>query len=239
MNPNNQTRILFVSFLCVLIYAVFTMFFVREVLVPKFYNNAVDGNIPGDAQYYSDLAQKKVTEIQNRGITSFELRPAGQGTAGVATILFYVVNSPSIIILLNALIHALSFFIMVKMLKHWFTTNISIIAAMPLALSPYMIVWFSQINKDSFSLLGVLLFVYGLVAVTKSEHRPDLIPQAAQHKKLIKNLAVSVVGVLIIWIIRPYMNMMLLPGVMLALIFTVVLHMSKVMVRPKILCKCL
>lgn len=67
-------------------------------------------------------------------------------------------------VLLNAVLHGLSAAVMMILMR-WFPRRTSIIATLPLAISPYMIVWFSQINKDTFTLAGTLLFIYGLLKV--------------------------------------------------------------------------
>jgi hypothetical protein len=38
----------------------------------------------------------------------------------------------------------------------------SAVGALPFSVSPYMMLWFSQLNKESFSVGGVLLLTYAL-----------------------------------------------------------------------------
>lgn len=215
MSQRSEVNVVSITFLLVFLYAISVMFLVREVLVPEMYITATDGNIPGDAEYYNSLAHKKVTEIKEQGITLFELRPNGQGTAGVASILYLLIDSPYAIVFVNALLHAFSVVLMVMIVRCWFPLRISILATIPLAISPYMIVWFSQINKDSFSLFGILLFVYGLIQIIM--HGEVLL-------KLLTGLIFAVIGILSLWIMRPYINIMLLPITTLILTFVIAFH---------------
>ena len=66
----------------------------------------------GDPDYYRDLASENLLSIKMLGWQQFQLRPGGQGPAGVATLLFFLFNHKIIIIVFNALIHTLSIFIL-------------------------------------------------------------------------------------------------------------------------------
>ena len=202
VNKRGDFRALAILFLLVFVYAISAMFLVREIAIPFIFPDSVGGNLPADPQYYNDLALKKTAEIEAHGFGAFELRPSGQGPAGLASLLYQFVKSPYIFVVVNGLMHALSAVVMVLIIRSWFPLSTSIIAAMPLVISPYMILWFSQLNKDSYSLLGALLFVYG-------------ISQLVMHGKSLKNIAYSVIfvisGVFLIWLMRPYVNILLMP----------------------------
>lgn len=225
MSQRSDVHVLIIVFLFVLLYAISAMFFVREILVPEIYITATDGNIPGDAEYYNSLAHKKVIEIKKQGLGLFELRPSGQGAAGIASIFYLLIDSPYSIVFVNALLHAFSVLVMVMIVRCWFPINLSILATIPLAISPYMIMWFSQINKDSFTLIGVLLFVYGLI---------QIIMYAEILRKVILGFIFAVIGMLFLWIMRPYINMMLLPLITLILTFMIGYDLWKKSAKPRI-----
>jgi putative peptidoglycan lipid II flippase len=117
--------------------------------------------------------------------------------------------------------HALATIMMVLILMQWFSRCISIIASLPLALSPYMIVWFSQINKDSFVLLGVMLFTYGLLNLLNPKARVPF------YKEALLYLLVALFGMVLIWIMRPYVNQILLPITSLILVVVLVSRSRK------------
>ncbi|PUE31185.1 hypothetical protein B9Z35_09180 [Limnohabitans sp. Jir61] len=180
------------------------MYFIREYLVALM-PLSTNGNIGGDPQYYLVLAQKILTAINTNGFNAYELRPEGQGISGVAALLFLIYDNIYSIVLVNALLHATSVAVIVLLLRMWFTLHTSIIASLPLAISPYMIVWFSQINKESFVITGGVLFVYGFVKLYESA-KDDI-----SGKSGLQSLVMAVSGLFLIFLMRPYVNQILLP----------------------------
>lgn len=74
-----------------------------------------------------------------------------------------------------------------------------------------MIVWYSQINKDSFVLVGVSLVFLGMLRFFSFPRRPlcfDLV-----------SVFFVLLGSLLVWVVRPYVNMLLLPGAVLCVLF--------------------
>lgn len=192
-------------FLGVFIYAILAMVTSREIVIPHIMSSSINGNIAGDPYYYHTLALRKAGEIRAKGIWEFELRPEGQGPAGVASLLYLIWENPYSMVLANAVLHGVAVVMMALILMRWFSRRTSIIATLPLAISPYMIFWFSQINKDSFVLCGALLFVYGLLNfLTPKEKR-------LSYKNELLSLLVIVAGISLTWFVRPYINQILLP----------------------------
>lgn len=212
MKQNSEQKILLTLFVLVFIYALLTMTVAREFVIPSMATSS-NGHLEGDPQYYNSLAIKKIQDIDSNGISSFELRPAGQGVAGVTSALFLIWNSPYIVVLINSILHALSYIIMVIILREWFPLKTALICALPLAMSPYMMFWFSQINKDTFSLIGSLLYTVGLLRLVMRKNSSLIL-------KLF-SVATAVVGNIIIWISRPYQNQMLvtITGAILIVVF--------------------
>lgn len=186
----------------VFFYALLSMTVAREFVIPNLATSS-NGHLEGDPQYYNFLALQKVQDINRNGLTRLEVRPAGQGPAGVASALYLLWENPYVVVLLNAALHALSFVVMVMILREWFPLKTSIIGALPLALSPYMMFWFSQINKDTFALTGALLFTLGLLrlALRKNLSLTSTLPF----------LLTAVSGSVLLWLVRPYLNQLLLP----------------------------
>ena len=210
--PVNRERVvgvLAIFFVCVFTYAIFAMVIARTIIIPAAYPTSINGTIPGDPQYYNALALKKVAEIRARGATAFELRPEGQGPAGIASLSYLVVDSPYIVVLVNAFLHSVSAILMVLILRQWFTLRTSILASLPLVISPYMIIWFSQLNKDSFTLSGAMLFTYGLLRVTSRDRTL---------REVIEAVLIVVTGAALISLMRPYMIQMMIPITILILL---------------------
>lgn len=217
MNMGKHHSALGWIFICVFIYALMAMALSRELVIPHFMPSAIDGNIQGDPYYYHLLAIKKTVEMKALGIEEFELRPEGQGPAGLASLAYLAINNPYSVVLINALLHGVSVVIMTLILVRWFPLRTSLIAITPLAVSPHMMLWFSQLNKDSFALVGSLLFIYGLMrficADGKTIFRSGLI-----------SLFVMVVGIVLLWVVRPYVNQILLPIVAIVLMIGLLLR---------------
>lgn len=209
VNRESVFGVLAILFVCVLTYAIFAMVVARTIIIPAVYPTSINGTISGDPQYYNALALKKASEIGARGLTAFELRPEGQGPAGLASLSYLAFDSPYIVVLINAFLHSVSAILMVLILRQWFTLRTSILASLPLVISPYMIIWFSQLNKDSFTLSGAMLFTYGLLRVTSRDRTL---------REVIEAVLMVITGAALISLMRPYMIQMIIPPTILILL---------------------
>src|SRR5690606_13481867 len=125
---NNKYKALLLIFILVFIYALCAMIFIREIAVPYIYPFSVNGHLPGDAQYYNSLALKQLDAIDHLGMAAFQLRPEGQGAAGIASIIYLIHTSTFGIVLINSLLHAVSTLILALILMQYFSRRISIIS---------------------------------------------------------------------------------------------------------------
>jgi sRNA-binding regulator protein Hfq len=198
----------------IFIYAFAAMVVSRELIIPRM-SQSIDGHLGGDPQWYNLLALKKVAEIEIKGIKGFELRPEGQGPAGIASLIYLLVKNVYGVILTNAFLHAVSTIVMVMLLGHWFSLRTSIIASLPLAMSPYMMIWFSQLNKDSFTLAGALLFTYGLLRLIRPAKNETL------RNGMLLSLLIAGFGMFLVYIMRPYMNQMMMPMTAIVLVMRI------------------
>ena len=216
INQRGELYALTMWFLIVLIYAITAMVLLRTIVIPNIYPSSIDGLIPGDSTFYDSLALEKASEIKLKGFVAFELYPSGQGVAGLASLLYIFFKSSYIVVFVNGLLHALSAVIMALIARHWFPLSVSIIATMPLAVSPYMILWFSQLNKESNSLLGFLLIVFGML---------ELVSKGKTLLNFITNAFFIVCGMLLIWTVRPYINLVLMPILTFIFLITLVTYL--------------
>ena len=203
MSPSKSCSALGWIFIGVFIYALTAMAVSREFLIPLFFTS-VEGHIQGDPYYYHMLAMDKMAAIQAGGIREFELRPKGQGSAGAASLAYLAYENPYSIVFINALLHGISAVVMALILLRWFPLRTTVIAIIPLVISPHMMIWFSQVNKDSFALVGALLFMYGFMRLV-----------SADEKSLVRSgwisLLALVAGIVLLWVVRPYVNQILFP----------------------------
>lgn len=207
-------------FLFAFTFAIVCMFTAREIIIPRMNWNGIDGHLAGDPQLYHKVATKKAEEMRQKGLSVFELRPGSSGPAGIASLMYLFFNSVYAVVILNALLHALSVLLCYLILSNWFSPKISLIGAIPMFLSPYQMIWFSQINKDSYAVTSALLIIYGVVRIIK---------KATQNFNK-SNYAFGTVaicsGSVLAGLVRPYMNQ--INFVVLLLVFLTPLVLRKV-----------
>ena len=181
-------------YMYVFMYSIISMWISVHILIPHIFG-VQNGRIPGDPTYYHDLALNQAKIIVNNGLGAFELRPSGQGVAGISSLYYLASQNSYITIFVNSILHGLSSLLMIYILKQWFSRGVALIAALPLIISPYMMPWFSQVNKDSYVLLGALLFIYGWSPVSSIKGLCNW---------LIRIFSISI-GMVLVWLMRPYL----------------------------------
>lgn len=155
-------------FVVVAIYAFISMYIMRLVVLP-YIAHSVDtwGNLGGDPQYYHALALDLAGRLREFGVSAWELRPEGQGPAGVMGLVYFFTANQFFVVLLNSVLHATSSCFLILLVKEWFSLRVSIFSSLPFVVSPYQIHWFSQINKESYVVCGFFLLLYGVLRLVK------------------------------------------------------------------------
>ncbi len=199
-------QFLLALFACAFVYSFLASIFIREAIIPAVYPQSVGGHLPSDPYTYHLLAEKNA-DIFRQGGSAFNFSPDGQRIAGVISAVYVLGGSVYSIVFLNCLLHALSVVTLFLILRHWFSACSSTVGIVPLLISPYMMLWFSQINKESYTLFGVLLFMYGFIKFLPLDRFFSC--------KALLVLIQMIIGALFIWLIRPYINHILLPSVVL------------------------
>ncbi|WP_205231188.1 hypothetical protein [Azospira oryzae] len=197
-NASNYIWLLSTSFL----YAIIAMAVAREIIIPTIFPLALDGDIPGDPVYYKTIAMEQAAKIRTHGITAFDSHPNGQGISGVASLVYLTTNHTYGVIFLNAVLHALSVLLLAFIARQWFPQITAIACTMPMIASPYMMLWFSQINKESFALTGVLAITLGVLQILRKSS-PSLLKSNAA------SLLLILIGSFFVWLVRPYVNQLL------------------------------
>lgn len=192
----------FTAFLLGLFWALLAMTVSRIWLVPN-YIPSENGHILGDPLLYHNMALEQVRIIGEQGLGAFQLHFGNQGTAGVTSLLYLIYPSPFLVLMLNALLHAIACAAVTRLLMVWFSPIVSLIATVPLLISPANIFWLAQINKESYAIAGCALLFLGYTLTLK--HALN-----RQFKTLW--LLVAVVGIFLVYIPRPHLNQMLMLG---------------------------
>lgn len=198
--PTHYIWLLTLSFL----YAIISMTVAREIIIPSIFPLAHDGDIPGDPIYYKTIAMEAAAKIRMHGSPAFDSHPKGQGIAGVASLAYLTTNHTYGIIFLNAVLHAFSALLLAFIARQWFPQITAIACTIPMIASPYMMLWFSQINKESFALTGVLAITLGVLRILRKSSLTPLKSNTA-------SLPLVLIGSFCVWLVRPYVNQILFP----------------------------
>jgi len=155
----------------------------------------------GDWVVFHASAVQIAEKIGVEGWSAWELRPQGWFPAGVASA-FYALFKPVPWVLapLNAAVHATAVLLVMKIIllfsQSWKTAFFS---ALPFAFFPSAMLWYTQIHRDGYQILGIMFFLYGLLLVMSIKEQSFL-----DWKIIIKAFVMSGAGVAMIWLARPY-----------------------------------
>ncbi|MFA5300917.1 MAG: hypothetical protein WC389_22220, partial [Lutibacter sp.] len=189
---------LFLVGAAIYIYAIVAMVIFQYILLPRFDPFIKEGLIAGDPQYYHQLASNLAHRIAIEGWGIWNLRPDGQGCAGITAMIYAIAFvSPLLVILLNAFLHSIASVTLISIVGQFVRFRLAVIACLFFIISPYQMHWLSQINKDSYSIAGFYVFVLGWTLVFK---------QAPKTKKSSYwfGLLLVMIGAMLISIVRPY-----------------------------------
>ena len=182
------------------------MFASREFVIPAMNLQAKNGNLDGDPQVYSDIGLLKAQEMKVSGLSQFQLRPGGFGPAGAASLSYYYFDSVYGVVVLNAFLHSIMVVSIFSILSMWFGLLASASAIILVFFSPYMMVWFSQVNKDSYVAAGSLLLIFSVLKMLKQVKDFPPAKNNNQYNNFFKFFLIAAFGVLLIALVRPYIN---------------------------------
>ena len=203
---NNRTRDLWriwgIAFLYTCIVSVFVQFILLPFLLPRLH--AGGGLFIGspDCLWFYQMAIDMAEKIKTSGWVAWELRPQGQAPAGIAAFIFALTWSKLwVLIPLNAALHASAFIVLFQLLNLLIKDQTkSLLCALPFLIFPSNLQWTSQLHKDGFSILGIVLFLQGIISLSRVENY--------ETKKWFHNnihsLIFSICGIILIWIVRPF-----------------------------------
>jgi hypothetical protein len=190
-------------FLVVFAYAAIAAVLVQRVLLPVLFPQWHAGHgllAGGDWPWFHQVAFDLSERIRSQGWSAWELRPLGQAPAGIAAV-FYVLIAPEpwTLIPLHAGLHAVAVVLMVRLIQFlapdW---RVAAIAAVPFALFPSAMTWYTQIHKDGFAIAGFLCIVLGWLFLVQTKVSERLWPRVVLSGGLI------LVGAGLMWVVRPY-----------------------------------
>ena len=197
--------------------------FIQFALIPHFLPHLHAGHgllVGGDWIGFHEFAVSQAEEISRFGWGRWRLSPSGHPQSGIASIFYYLlVPEPWTLIPLNAVIHATSALLLSRML--WMISGSiwgSMIATLPFLLYPSAALWYSQLHKEGFYILGYFLCLYGWMRLCQvtGEH--------GFQKSAFGNIAGIFTGILIIGLVRDF-GVKLLVAVSLLFAFAMTLRL--------------
>lgn len=170
---------------------------IQLIIIPRLEGSDVSsGLIVPDSRYFEHIAVDLAERIRHEGWASWQLRPQNQAPAGIAAAVYAAtVPKPWTLLPLNAALHAAAFIVLALLLRPLASSPlVALIGALPLLLFPSAATWTAQIHKDGFMILGFLMVLLGM---------RDLVMQS-RRRALVRSTAVVLMGLALIWLVRPY-----------------------------------
>lgn len=159
-------------FLCSLFFcwAAFVALMVQFVLLPHVFPQFHEGSgllKNHDAHTFHECALEVNSRLQHQGWSSWRLRPwlGNFQPAAIAGIFYhYIAPKPWSVIPYNALLHALSGLLLIKIFE-LFTgrKKYAVLAACPFVFFPSALTWYAQIHRDGIYFFGLFLSLYALM----------------------------------------------------------------------------
>lgn len=191
--------------------------FVLPVLYPDLH--AGHGLLKGgDWVQFHDKAAMLANRILEEGWLAWELRPEGNAPIGIAALCYAVtgISEPWVLMPINAACFALSGFCLYQTFCHFTSPHNAWIALFPYVLFPSAIGIYGQIHKDAWSIAGSLLLLLVLVRFSVAV-KPG-------YRYLLSQIACTLLAVIMVWIVRPYLVKVLLFSSLISVLFMVIVN---------------
>jgi len=180
----------------VFIYSTCAMLAYQLWIIEYMSSTAVNGLLAGDPQYYHQVAVDLCEKIVSDGWSAWRLRPEGMGSAGLLAVFYYFFGPhPWLVIFINSFAHAVASLFLILILSRIVPVKYAFMASIFFIMSPFQMHWLSQINKESYVILGFFIFIYGVVVFFE--------------RKIYAGLGYMILGVALIAICRPYIVQLL------------------------------
>lgn len=189
---------------------------VQLVILPYIFStwHAGDGLLIGsDSIAYHRTAVVVAERIESEGWSAWKLRPNGWMPAGVAAAIYALTwPKPWVLIPLNAAVQAATFLLVMNILLLVFPQRRNaFFAAMPFAFFPSAMLWYTQIHRDGYQIIGTLLILYGFLLVAGHKN--------SNWQLYVGGFLSATAGVFTIWLVRPYALVILQYMLIILIIF--------------------
>jgi hypothetical protein len=149
----------------------------------------------GDWMSFHHLAAEQAERVRATGWSAWELRPGGQFPAGLASIFYLIYPQPWIMLPVNGAFFGLTVVTVRALLAATFGSPVAALAGIaPFFLFLSFVPIWGQLHKDVVGGAGFALVLHALVVSTRDGRAP--------RSGLL--LAETVVGMVLVWLVRPY-----------------------------------
>ncbi len=155
-------------------YAAVTAWVVQGIVVPFLLPAAdIRGNLLFDLDSWSFhvIAAHQAKQINELGWSAWTLQPRGQVLAGIVSVIYALtLPAPWILIPINAALHATAALLLLLIVESFVRDRpVALAATLPFLLYPSAMSWFTQLHKDGWFIMGVLLFIYGWLGLVRQD----------------------------------------------------------------------
>ena len=199
LNQNYYLKLWLIVFFITLLIVLLVQLLFLPYVFPSWHGN--EGLLSGsDSVAFHRTGVELAENIIAEGWSAWELRPNGWMPAGVAGALYALTwPKPWVLAPLNAAVHAATALMVVKLLLVFIKDRkAALIAAIPFVFFPSSMLWYTQIHRDGYYILGMLLFIYGFL----------MIVNYGDKNKIISREGIGFIstfsGIVLIWLTRPH-----------------------------------
>jgi len=192
--------ILWIIFFC---FSTMTALIFQKFLLPLFPSfHGGSGLLNADSVYFHSVAMDLAKSIKLHGWGAWTVWPATGATGNVAILgALYVFfgNEPSLIIPINAVMHATSGILIYLVGCAFWPGRVGmyagIITSILFIIFPSALNWYGQVHKDGYVILGMLIILYSWICGLESQSKT---------KRTLWILAGTTLGMLLVIFVRPY-----------------------------------
>jgi len=205
LESKTPAHLLFFLWLAFFAYSTSAALLFQKLLLPFLPTlHSGSGLLSGDSAYFHLVAVDLAKAIAEQGWAAWSPWPmhGATGNAAALAVLYYWFGpEPSLIVPVNALLHATSAILLVLISRRIVPgragLHAGIAAAVLFVIFPSALNWYGQVHKDGYAILGFLLFLLSLLHVLEG--------------KLVVALAMALAGIALTAFVRPH-GMILLAG---------------------------
>lgn len=204
-----EALVLWVLFFC---FATSAALLFQKALLPRLPAlHAGSGLLDGDSIYFHNVAVELAARIRDLGWSAWAVFPAPGATGNVAILAaLYVLfgNDPSLIIPINAALHALGGVLLYLIGRQLLATEAGrlggVMAGTLFVVFPSALNWYGQVHKDGYAIAGVLLIAWAWIRLAGARAGP---------RDFAMTIAATLAAIGLIALVRPY-NLIPLSGVL-------------------------